>query len=291
MENSIKLISETVPVDTKIDDIITYCARVSNPSNQEKFDTAEKLLAYLMRHKHWSPFEMADLTFEFNTTRDISRQLLRHRSLCFQEFSQRYADVAEIGGVPVIRECRLQDTKNRQNSIELEHGEFDNDMLEIWWNEKLEQIQDKANSIYKKALKKGIAKECARCVLPEGLTMSRLYAKGSLRSWIHYCDVRRDKSTQKEHRDLANKIWKILCEKYPFLKSFDYKEPKVTRPLSFKVGDRVRKKSGDYNFYGEVISVIKKRNGHVRFAVENVSTDSAGMIHIFNAYQLKHENE
>jgi thymidylate synthase (FAD) len=200
--NKATVIAYTKPIDTSygtnIAEFVAYCARVSNPANQWNHETASKLLEYLKRNKHFSPLEMADIVVEIETTRDIARQVLRHRSFSFQEFSQRYAEASQFSEP---REARLQDVKNRQNSIEI-----DNDRLKWDWEGVQEALMDKSIEAYQWALEHGIAKEVARSVLPEGLTMSRLYMKGSLRSWIHYLEVRLDETTQKEHRDLALKI-------------------------------------------------------------------------------------
>lgn len=203
---SVKLISVTKPVIDEadnIDELIAYCARVSNPANQANKETADKLVQYLIKHKHWSPLDMADATMEISTTRDIGRQALRHQSFKFQEFSQRYAEAQEF----VLREARMQDTKNRQNSLICVDEE-----LQEWWEAEQRIVIATCESIYNRALKKGIAKEQARVVLPEGLTMSRLYMKGSIRSWIHYLEVRRDESTQKEHRMLAVAIAEAISK-------------------------------------------------------------------------------
>ena len=187
------------------DKILGYVARVSNPANQDNPDVA-KLLRYCGEHQHWSVFEHAFVTLEINTTRDIARQMLRHRSFSFSEFSQRYADVTLINeGNTELRECRLQDTKNRQNSLET-----DDDHLKRWWESAQEEIATIAEQLYSMALHKGIAKEQVRALLPEGLTPSRLYMSGSLRSWITYCQVRMDPSTQKEHRLIAERVLDVL---------------------------------------------------------------------------------
>ena len=186
----------TQPVeDMNPEEFIIHCAWVSNPSNQYNHKNAGKLVHYLIRNKHWSPFEMASATLELKTTRDIGRQVLRHRSFIFQEFSQRYAEVVEFAD---HRETRLQDHKNRQNSIDTD--DYD---LAKEWNERQEVVKNEAQEIYKWALEKGIAKEVARSVLPEGLTMSTMYMSGTLRSWIHYVQLRCGNGTQKEHRELA----------------------------------------------------------------------------------------
>jgi len=200
------------PQKLSVDEFIAYVARVSNPSNQNNSLTASKLLKYLAKHKHWSPFEMVDVVMEINTTRDIGRQILRHRSFRFQEFSQRYADPTKDMGF-VTREARLQDTKNRQNSIEIS----DEDLKREWHNNQVMLIKA-AEQTYNWAIENGIAKEQARAVLPEGLILSRMYMAGSLRSWIHYCQVRTDASTQKEHREIAMQAWDQITDAFPSLK-------------------------------------------------------------------------
>lgn len=213
----VKLVSFTVPcidelpLDSDVLDLIAYCARVSNPSNQSNTDTSEKLINYLVKNKHWSPFEMADVTMEIETTRDIARQILRHRSFSFQEFSQRYADPTKELTFET-REARLQDTKNRQNSIET-----DDTVLQETWDKLQSDLVHQAMQTYTWAVGKGIAKEVARAVLPEGLTMSRMYMKGSIRSWIHYLEVRTDPSTQKEHREVAIACANAIAEIFPMI--------------------------------------------------------------------------
>lgn len=187
-------------------DVIAYCARVSNPSNQNNSKTAPKLLKYLKKEGHFSPFEMASACMEITTTRDIARQILRHRSFSFQEFSQRYADPT-IDLEFVTREARLQDPKNRQNSIPA-----DNDGLEIAWHQKQREMINKASEIYKWAIDNGIAKEQARAVLPEGLIQSRLYMTGTLRSWMHFVELRGGNGTQKEHMEIALQCKEVLIE-------------------------------------------------------------------------------
>ena len=189
--------------------LIAYMARVSNPANQNNTETAPKLLKFLIKNKHWSPFEMVHMTLEIKTTRDIARQILRHRSFSFQEFSQRYA-VAET--FINNREARLQDTKNRQNSIE-----SDDQSLQEWWETQQRFVSDLASEVYRAALTNGIAKEQARAVLPEGLTESTLYMAGSVRSWIHYIGLRQGNGTQKEHREIALKCKEILLQHFPSL--------------------------------------------------------------------------
>jgi thymidylate synthase (FAD) len=227
------------PERLTIDEFIAYVARVSNPSNQNNHLTATKLLRYLAKHKHWSPFEMADIVMEINTTRDIGRQILRHRSFRFQEFSQRYADPTKDMGF-VTREARLQDTKNRQNSIEISDDVtydfpvyerlYDRDScitkesviyekrnLKEAWADYQKNTTDAATAAYNWAIEHGIAKEQARAVLPEGLILSRMYMAGSLRSWIHYCMVRTDVATQKEHREIALQAWDEVLKYFPSL--------------------------------------------------------------------------
>ncbi len=193
-------------------DLVAYTARVSNPANQSNTQTAPKLLKYLIKEKHWSPFEMVHITLEIKTTRDIARQILRHRSFAFQEFSQRYA-VAE--NISCDREARLQDTKNRQNSVEV-----DDPALQEDWQMQQAKVRNAAQAAYKWALDKGIAKEQARAVLPEGLTESTLYMAGSLRSWIHYIDLRASNGTQKEHMIIAEQCKKIVLEHFPMLDEY-----------------------------------------------------------------------
>lgn len=214
---NVRLVSFTVPaidelpLDSDVLDLIAYCARVSNPSNQLNTGTSDKLIEYLIKHKHWSPFELADATLEINTTRDIARQILRHRSFSFQEFSQRYADPTKDLSF-TTREARLQDTKNRQNSIET-----DNEELQKTWQILQDEALSHSLKAYQWAIDNGIAKEVARAVLPEGLTMSRLYVKGSIRSWIHYIEVRTDPTTQKEHREIAVECAKAIAEIFPMI--------------------------------------------------------------------------
>jgi thymidylate synthase (FAD) len=188
------------------EDLIAYMARVSAPENQNNKETAPRLIKYLIKHKHWSPLEMVNVCMEINTTRDIARQILRHRSFSFQEFSQRYAVAQDFD----LSEVRMQDTKNRQNSLET-----DDDYLKNWWNAAQLRVQCEAELVYKRALEKGIAKEVARKLLPEGLTMSKMYMNGTLRSWLHYVDIRCDVSTQLEHREVAQQCAILLEEIFP----------------------------------------------------------------------------
>ena len=186
--------------------LIAYVARVSNPENQNNDKTASKLLKYLIKHEHWSPFEMVSATLEIKTTRDISRQIIRHRSFSFQEFSQRYAESTNFE----TRECRLQDQTNRQNSIETEDRE-----LAEWWKMAQKELIQKSKLVYQTALDHGIAKEQARAVLPEGNTETTLYMSGTLRSWIHYCKLRMSNGTQKEHMIIADQCWEVLSQHFP----------------------------------------------------------------------------
>ena len=198
-----------------IQDLVAYCARVSNPSNQANTKTTSKLLGYLIKHKHWSPFEMASACIEIETTRDIARQLLRHRSFSFQEFSQRYADIRDLDDNFVVREARLQDTKNRQNSIQTEDEE-----LQREWERQQRRVIFFSKQVYKWAIDNGIAKEQARAVLPEGNTVSKLYVNGTIRSWIHYVELRSDNGTQKEHMELATAIAKAITTIFPTIKDY-----------------------------------------------------------------------
>lgn len=198
-------------------ELVAYCARVSNPSNQHNTETSEKLIRYLIKHQHWSPLEMVSACLEIETTRDIARQILRHRSFSFQEFSQRYA-VADLGYE--LKEARLQDTKNRQNSIELSGLTLNEQNLIDQWRTKQQDLIRDAEHAYEWALTKGIAKEQARAVLPEGLTVSRLYMTGSLRSWLHYIELRSGPETQKEHRLVAQDCARALESIFPMITEF-----------------------------------------------------------------------
>jgi thymidylate synthase (FAD) len=192
-------------------ELVAYCARVSNPSNQFNLATSEKLIRYLVKNKHWSPLEMVSVCLEVETTRDIARQLLRHRSFSFQEFSQRYADPTKDLEF-VLRDARLQDEKNRQNSLAT-----DDPNLHAWWDSKQQQVINLVKEIYAEAISKGIAKEQARAVLPEGLTMSRLYVNGTLRSWVHYIELRSDNGTQLEHMELAKACAAVISNIFPVI--------------------------------------------------------------------------
>lgn len=196
-------------------ELIGYCARVSNPANQFNNESAEKLVRYLIKHKHWSPLEMCSATIGIDTTRDIARQILRHRSFSFQEFSQRYSDVGALDDTFVLREARLQDTKNRQNSVET-----DNQELKKTWAAKQMQVIHEAQLAYKWAIENGIAKEQARAVLPEGNTVSRLYMNGTLRSWVHFIELRSGNGTQKEHMEVARCVAHAISRIFPMVEEF-----------------------------------------------------------------------
>jgi thymidylate synthase (FAD) len=222
-----KLYAYTQPVEDvkkegmeNVQDLIAFCARVSNPANQINSETSEKLIRYLVKHKHWSPLEMASATIEVETTRDIARQLLRHRSFSFQEFSQRYADPAAMGEQFVTRDARWQDRKNRQNSVDFDMAKaFDADISREWHAHQ-KRVIVVAKAAYEWAVANGIAKEQARAVLPEGNTISRLYVNGTLRSWIHYIDLRSSNGTQKEHMELAREIGKAIAVIFPLAGEF-----------------------------------------------------------------------
>jgi thymidylate synthase (FAD) len=213
---NVKLLSFSQPTEEFADlgvdnaqELIAYCARVSNPSNQFNTETSEKLIKYLVKHQHWSPLEMVSACIEIETTRDIARQILRHRSFSFQEFSQRYADPTKDLSF-VLREARLQDTKNRQNSVETE----DNDLKERW-HLMQQRVIDEAKYAYQWAIDNGIAKEQARAVLPEGNTVSRLYMNGTLRSWVHFIELRSANGTQKEHQEIARACASVISTVFP----------------------------------------------------------------------------
>jgi thymidylate synthase (FAD) len=214
----VKLVSYSQPTEAfaevgidNVQELIAYCARVSNPANQLNTETSEKLIKYLIKHAHWSPLEMVSACIEIETTRDIARQILRHRSFSFQEFSQRYADpTAELDEAFTLRQARLQDTKNRQNSIET-----DDAMLAIEWERAQKRVLFSVKQEYEWAIKNGIAKEQARAVLPEGLTISRLYMNGTLRSWIHFIELRSANGTQKEHQEIAVACASVIAKIFP----------------------------------------------------------------------------
>ena len=195
-------------------ELIAYCARVSNPSNQMNKETSEKLIKYLIKHKHWSPLEMVNVCLEIETTRDIAHQIVRHRSFSFQEFSQRYANPQDMQEAFTYREPRLQDTKNRQNSIEVQDTQ-----LEMDWGRWQKKVIETSKQAYDWAIREGIAKEQARVVLPEGLTKTRLYMNGTLRSWVHYIELRGENGTQKEHMEIAHECAKAISEVFPLVKT------------------------------------------------------------------------
>ena len=214
---AIRLVSYTQPTEEfktegleNVQDLIAFCAKVSNPAAQINKETSERLIKYLIKHQHWSPLEMANAVLEIDTTRDIAHQIVRHRSFAFQEFSQRYADPAEQGEIFEYSEARLQDTKNRQNSISTDDRD-----LQLWWDMQQKHVAEVAKTIYENAIEKGIAKEQARKVLPEGLTKTRLYMNGTIRSWIHYIDLRSANGTQKEHMEIAVQCAKVIAEIFP----------------------------------------------------------------------------
>ena len=224
----VKLISYSKPSRELVNDglydvqeLIAFCARVSNPANQFNTETSEKLIKYLVKHQHWSPLEMVSACLEVVTTRDIARQILRHRSFSFQEFSQRYADpTAELSEAFVLREARFQDMKNRQNSIEADMSNESQRMLSIEWERAQKRVLFAVEKEYKWAIANGIAKEQARAVLPEGLTVSRMYMNGTLRSWIHFIQVRSGNGTQKEHMLIAREVAAVIAEIFPLASEF-----------------------------------------------------------------------
>lgn len=197
-------------------ELVAYCARVSNPTNQFNTETSERLIRYLVRHQHWSPLEMVSACIEITTTRDIARQILRHRSFSFQEFSQRYADPTQDLDL-VVRDTRLQDHTNRQNSVPLDFSNLEHRELDRVWREKQQDLIRQARDSYRWAITNGIAKEQARAVLPEGLMESRLYMNGTLRSWVHYIDLRAANGTQLEHQDIARACAKVISEIFPMI--------------------------------------------------------------------------
>jgi len=221
----VKLVSHSQPAGEiegleNVQDLIAYAARVSNPSNQLNTETSSKLLNYLAKHKHWSPFEMVSACLEIETTRDIARQILRHRSFSFQEFSQRYADPTTDLDFE-LRDARLQDPKNRQNSVELDIENNEQDAaLHVMWNDKQEEVIKAAREAYTWAIENGIAKEQARAVLPEGNTVSRMYMNGTLRSWIHYIELRAANGTQLEHMEIARAVAQVITEIFPLAEDY-----------------------------------------------------------------------
>ena len=216
---NVKLVSYSQPTQEfinegleNVQDLIAFCAKVSNPAAQINKETSERLIKYLIKHQHWSPLEMANATLEIETTRDIAHQIVRHRSFAFQEFSQRYAEPSEMGEMFVVREARLQDTKNRQNSIETEDT-----ILSDKWEEMQQDVMYTAGKAYEWAINNGIAKEQARAVLPEGLTKTRLYMNGTIRSWVHYIELRSANGTQKEHMEIAIECAKAIAKIFPLV--------------------------------------------------------------------------
>ena len=227
---AVRLVSYTKPTpefvqegiaDNDLLDLVAFCARVSNPANQMNSETSEKLVKYLIKHAHWSPLEMVNVCMEIDTTRDIAHQIVRHRSFAFQEFSQRYAEPGEMGEVFVTSEARLQDNKNRQNSIELDLGAEGNAELVARWEELQQDVCFTAGKAYDWAINNGIAKEVARKVLPEGLTKTRLYMNGTLRSWVHYIELRGANGTQKEHMEIAWECAKVIADIFPLAKDLN----------------------------------------------------------------------
>jgi thymidylate synthase (FAD) len=220
---NVKLVSYSQPTEefesqgiADAQELIAYCARVSNPANQFNTETSDKLIRYLVKHQHWSPLEMVSACMEIETTRDIARQILRHRSFSFQEFSQRYADpTAELDDAFTLREARFQDTKNRQNSVELDMADEEQKLLAYEWERAQKRVLYAVKKEYKWAIDNGIAKEQARAVLPEGLTVSRLYMNGTLRSWIHFIELRSANGTQKEHREVAIACAQAIAAIFP----------------------------------------------------------------------------
>ena len=228
---NVKLVSYSQPTDefdnmgiSDAQELIAYCARVSNPANQFNTETSEKLIRYLVRHKHWSPLEMVSACCEIVTTRDIARQILRHRSFSFQEFSQRYADpTAELDEAFVLREARFQDLKNRQNSVEIDQSNEQQRLLAIEWERAQQRVLHVVKQEYKWAINNGIAKEQARAVLPEGLTVSRMYMNGTIRSWIHYILLRKENGTQQEHMDIALACAQAIAAIFPMAQEYAHR--------------------------------------------------------------------
>ena len=219
---AVRLVSYTQPTDEwkeegleNVQDLIAFCAKVSNPAAQINKETSERLIKYLIKHQHWSPLEMANAVLEIETTRDIAHQIVRHRSFAFQEFSQRYAEPGEMGEVFVTSEARLQDNKNRQNSIDIDVGQEGMAELIVKWEEMQQDVCFAAGRAYEWAINNGIAKEVARKVLPEGLTKTRLYMNGTIRSWVHYIELRSANGTQKEHMEIAKACAEVIAQIFP----------------------------------------------------------------------------
>ena len=221
----VRLISYSqAPEQVQLEDcqeLVAYCARVSNPSNQMNSETSEKLIKYLIKHKHWSPLEMVNACLEIETTRDIAHQIVRHRSFAFQEFSQRYAKPEDMGDARVLRDARFQDPKNRQNSIELDRNDEAQRRLNEDFRMKQAKLYNEAQEVYNWAINNGIAKEQARVVLPEGNTKTRLYMNGSLRSWVHYIELRGANGTQLEHMEIAQQCAIVIAEIFPLMEKLD----------------------------------------------------------------------
>lgn len=253
----VRLVAITAPVTAECsnaEELVAYCARVSAPNNQTNTATAGKLIRYLIRNNHWSPLEMVNITMEINTTRDIARQILRHRSFAFQEFSQRYATNL---GFAKNRELRMQDSKNRQNSLET-----DNEQLRVEWDELQREVRLNTEEEYNWAIDQNIAKEQARVILPEGLTMSRMYMQGSLRSWIHYCMLRMGNGTQKEHREVAAQCWTIICKEFPSISDlFDPELEELVNNFAAKMKARLldMKAEGKWGWNEGHIEFMKDR--------------------------------
>ena len=223
----VELISYSQPAEyfaENTTELVAFCARVSNPSNQMNKETSEKLIRYLIKHSHWSPLEMVNMCLEIDTTRDIAHQIVRHRSFAFQEFSQRYANPKDMGEMFELSEARFQDTKNRQNSIEFDLNDEEQRLLAIEWERAQKRVIFAAQKEYEWALSVGIAKEQARKVLPEGLTKTRLYMNGTLRSWIHYIQLRSSNGTQKEHMEIALKCAEVIAKIFPMATEFVEKQ-------------------------------------------------------------------
>ena len=224
-KSKVRLISYTQPSEEmhdeqikNVQDLVAYCARVSNPDNQHNSETSENLIKYLIKNKHWSPLEMVSACLEITTTRDIARQILRHRSFSFQEFSQRYADPTKSLDF-VLREARFQDTKNRQNSIDMDKSNSQHTFLQYQFENLQKNLTYYAKEYYEWAIEKGLAKETARAMLPEGLMESRIYMNGTLRSWVHYIDLRSSNGTQKEHKEIAIKCRDVISKVFPMIKN------------------------------------------------------------------------
>ena len=259
---TVRLISYSQPTEELQDegienaqDLIAFCARVSNPSNQYNTETSDKLINYLIKHAHWSPLEMTNACLEINTTRDIARQILRHRSFSFQEFSQRYADPTKDLNF-TTREARFQDNKNRQNSIDFELSNPEHREIAKIWAEKQQAVIAASSDAYNWAVSNGIAKEQARAVLPEGLMESRLYMNGTIRSWIHFIQIRTDIATQKENREIALECAKAIAKIFPMTMDFVYKEPeKPTLPPTVVVKD-VEVISSKESYFKKIIKLM-----------------------------------